>query len=374
MANSILREEGDLKIHPTIKVIGVGGGGGNALGNMIKKGLQGVEFIAANTDYKILSLNLAPTKIHLGKHLTKGLGAGGDPEIGKQSALESEREIRECLANTDMVFIAAGMGGGTGTGASPVIARICKEMEILTVAVVTKPFTFEGRYRMKIAEEGLEELKKYVDTMIVIPNDRLITLGSPQEKLFEMFKKADDVLYYAVKGISDLILSPGYINLDFADVKMVMSESGGLALMGMGEASGEDRAEIATQMAISSPLLEDLSISGAKGLILNITVSPETFTIQETQIITSTISKELHPDAKVFWGIVFDESLGDLLRITVIATGLKEDKKVSTQEKESLIYLDESLRRKEEKRRKFSLDFITEDLLEIPTFLRKSAD
>ncbi len=369
-----LGEDLELKIQPNIKVIGVGGGGGNALGNMIKKGLQGVEFIAANTDYKILSLNLAPIKIHLGKNLTKGLGAGGDPEIGRQSALESEREIREYLKNTDMVFIAAGMGGGTGTGASPVIARICKEMEILTVAVVTKPFSFEGRYRMKIAEEGLEELKKYVDTMIVIPNDRLITLGSPQEKLFEMFKKADDVLYYAVKGISDLILSPGYINLDFADVKMVMSESGGLALMGMGEASGEERAEIATQMAISSPLLEDLSISGAKGLILNITVHPDTLTLQETQIITSTISKELHPDAKVFWGIVFDESLGDLLRVTVIATGLKEGKEISTPEKEGVIYLDESLRKKEERRKKFSLDFISEELLEIPTFLRRSAD
>lgn len=372
--DTALGENGDLKIQPNIKVIGVGGGGGNALGNMIKKGLQGVEFIAANTDYKILSLNLAPIKVHLGRNLTKGLGAGGDPEVGRQSALESEREIREYLRNTDMVFIAAGMGGGTGTGASPVIARICKEMEILTVAVVTKPFSFEGRFRTKVAEEGLEELKKYVDTMIVIPNDRLITLGSPQEKLFEMFKKADDVLYYAVKGISDLILSPGYINLDFADVKTVMSESGGLALMGMGEASGEERAEIATQMAIYSPLLEDLSISGAKGIILNITVSSETLTLQETQIITSTISKELHPDAKVFWGIVFDESLGDLLRVTVIATGLREGKEVSTPEKEGLIYIEESLKRKEERRKKFSLDFITEDLLEIPTFLRRSAD
>lgn len=374
MVNDILNEKEDLKIQPNIKVIGVGGGGGNALINMIKKGLQGVEFIAANTDYKILSLNLAPIKLHLGKNLTKGLGAGGDPEIGRQSALEVEKEIRDCVKDANMVFIAAGMGGGTGTGASPVIARICKELEILTVAVVTKPFSFEGRVRMKIAEEGLEELKKYVDTMIVIPNDRLITLGSPQEKLYEMFKKADDVLYYAVKGISDLILSPGYINLDFADVKTVIGDSGGLALMGMGEARGEDRAEISTQMAISSPLLEDLSITGAKGLILNITVSPETLTLQETQIITSTISKEIHPDAKVFWGIVFDESIGDILRVTVIATGLKEEREVTTSEREGLIYLDESLKRKEEKRKKFSLEFITEDLLEIPTFLRRSAD
>ncbi len=360
--------EEDVKIQPVIKVIGVGGGGGNAVANMISHDLKGVEFIAANTDYKVLSLNPAPYKIQLGKRLTHGLGAGGNPEIGKQAAEESESEIRDVLKDADMVFIAAGMGGGTGTGAAPVIARICKEMEILTVAVVTKPFFFEGKIRMKIAEEGLQELKKYVDTLITIPNDRLISLGSPQEKLINMFKKADDVLYFAVKGISDLILSPGYINLDFADVKAVMKESGGMALMGMGEASGEGRAEIATEAAISSPLLEDLSISGAKGILLNISVHPETLTIEETQMITSLVSKELHPDARVYWGVVFDESLGENIRVTVIATGLDKE---TEKEEEKVIPIEEA---KKEKKRARVVGDISPEELEIPTFLRRNAD
>lgn len=369
MSFELLDEE--IKVQPNIKVIGVGGGGGNAVANMIKNKLQGVEFIAANTDYRVLELNPAPIKIQLGKKLTKGLGAGGKPEIGRQAAEESEKEIRDALKDADMVFIAAGMGGGTGTGAAPVIASICKDMGALTVAVVTKPFSFEGKFRMKIAEQGLEELKKYVDTLITIPNDKLLTLGSPQEKLAEMFKKADDVLYYAVRGISDLILSPGYINLDFADVKVLMSESGGTALMGMGEAKGEDRAEIATRMAICSPLLEDISISGAKGILLNISVHPDTLTIHETQIITSTISKELHPEAKVYWGVVFDENIEDYLRVTVIATGLS---KTQEGEKRDKVITEKEIRKKEEMQKKRAFNLFDEEILEIPTFLRRNAD
>ncbi len=363
----------EVKLQPNIKVIGVGGAGGNAISHMIKRGLMGVEFIVANTDYKVLSLNPASIKLQLGKNLTRGLGAGGKPEIGKKAAEESEKEIRDVLKDADMVFLAAGMGGGTGTGATPIIASICKELGILTVAVVTKPFSFEGKIRMKQAEEGLEEVKKYVDTLITIPNDKLILLGAPQERLYEMFKKADDVLYYAVRGISDLILSPGYINLDFADVKAIMTETGGVALMGMGEATGEERAELATQMAISSPLLEDLSISGAKGLLLNISVHPETLTLQETQYITGMISKELHPDARVYLGVVFDENLGESLRITIIATGLEKEKK-SSHPGEKVISLEEKSKAKEEKRKIDWKEWLNEDLLEVPTILRKSAD
>ncbi len=365
-------DQEEVKLQPNIKVIGVGGAGGNAVAHMIKRGLTGVEFIAANTDYKVLSLNPAPVKLQLGKNLTKGLGAGGKPEIGRKAAEESEKEIRDILKDADMVFLAAGMGGGTGTGATPVIASICKEMGILTIAVVTKPFSFEGKIRMKQAEEGLEELRKYVDTLITIPNDKLILLGAPQERLYEMFKRADDVLYYAVRGISDLILSPGYINLDFADVRAVMTESGGVALMGMGEASGEDRAEHATQMAISSPLLDDISLSGAKGLLLNISVHPETLTLQETQYITGTISKELHPEARVFFGVVFDESLGETLRITLIATGLERSKK-EERGSERVVSLEEKKRKEEPKRFNWR-EWLDEDILEIPTILRKSAD
>jgi cell division protein FtsZ len=342
---------------------------------MIRNKLSGVEFVVANTDYKVLELNPAPIKIQLGKKLTNGMGAGGKPEIGKRAAEESEKEIRDVLKDADMVFIAAGMGGGTGTGAAPVIANICKELGILTVAVVTKPFSFEGRHRIKIAEEGLAELSQFVDTLITIPNDRLLTLGSPHERLAEMFKKADDVLYYAVRGISDLILSPGYINLDFADVKAVMSDSGGMALMGMGEAAGEGRAEIATQMAVYSPLLEDVSISGAKGVLLNISVNPENFTIHETQIITSMISKEIHPDAKVYLGVVFDESLGEVLRVTVIATGLESTKKEEKNGK--VVNIEEGVKRREEREKvaKLEEDSLEDtDVLDIPTFLRRNAD
>ncbi len=364
-----------------IKVVGVGGGGGNAIRNMIRKGLKGVEFIVANTDYRVLDLNPAPEKIQLGKELTKGLGAGGNPEIGREAALEAEEEIRRVLTGADMVFVTAGLGGGTGTGAAPVVARISKELGALTVAVVTKPFRFEGKQRMLVAERGLEELRKYVDTIITIPNDRLLALASPNAKLFEMFEKADDVLYYAVRGISDLILFPGYINLDFADVRAVMTDTGGLALMGTGIASGDHRAEAAAQSAISSPLLEDISISGARGILVNITAHPQTFTIEETQIITDLVTKEAHEEAKIFWGVVFDEDIGEELRVTVIATGIGTPlEKEKDEKKEQKVLPFEKPREKvleefRERRRPRILDSLpTEEELEIPTFLRRKAD
>ncbi len=368
------------KFVPTIKVIGVGGAGGNAVKNMIHHGLEGVEFIVVNTDLAVLELNPAPTKIQIGKKLTKGKGAGGDPEIGRRAAEESEKEIRDYLKDADMVFIAAGMGGGTGTGASPVIAEICKSLDILTVAVVTRPFSFEGMHRLKVAEKGIEELSKYVDTLITIPNDRVISLGSPQENFQNMLKKADDVLYYAVKGISELILKPGYINLDFADVKAVMQGTGAFALMGVGESSGEKRAEEATYLAISSPLLDDVSISGAQGVILNISVNPQTFSIGELQTITGIVSKEVDPQAKFYWGLVYDESLGDLLRVTVIATGLRspeEENEVPEEQEEKVVNIAEGLKKREVKEREIDFEedlVLDEETLDIPTFLRRNAD
>lgn len=363
-----------------IKVVGVGGGGGNAIRNMIRKGLKGVEFIAANTDYRVLDLNPAPEKIQLGKDLTKGLGAGGNPEVGREAALEAEEEIRRVLSGADMVFITAGLGGGTGTGAAPIFARISKELGALTVAVVTKPFRFEGKQRMLVAQRGLEELKKYVDTIITIPNDRLLAMASPNAKLFEMFERADDVLYYAVRGISDLILFPGYVNLDFADVRAVMTDMGGLALMGTGIASGDHRAEAAAQSAISSPLLEDISISGARGVLLNITAHPETLTMEEVQLISDKISQEAHEEAKIFWGVVFDEEIGDELRVTVIATGIGSQEERAREKEQKILPFEKPREEREDKsvrtrRRSRILDYIpTEEELEIPAFLRRKAD
>jgi cell division protein FtsZ len=354
---------------PRIKVIGVGGAGCNAIANMIRNQLKGVEFIVANTDYNSLKLNPASYKIQLGKKLTQGWGAGGNPEIGKLAAEESEKEIRDILKDADMVFIAAGLGGGTGTGASPVIASICKEMGVLSVAVVTKPFSFE-RNRIKIAEEGLNELKKQVNTMIVISNDKLMCIGAT-EKIMNMFKKADDVLYYAVRGISELILNPGYINLDFADVKAVMEGSGALALMGLGEAEGENRAEEALKTAINNPLLEDVSINRAKGVLINITGSSNNITTEEVVKITTGITNELHErDAKIYWGLSFDDSLGDALRVTVIAVGVEEE----AEEEGDVLSFKEEVKKIEEKKKRISLESIDEEELEIPTFLRKNAD
>ncbi len=308
-----------------IKVIGVGGGGCNAVNNMIDSNLQGVQFIVANTDAQALAYAKAGTKIQLGEALTQGLGAGADPNVGRDAALESADIIREALADSHMVFIAAGLGGGTGTGAAPVIAEICKELGALTVAVVTKPFVFEARKRSKQAEEGINRLKEVADTVITIPNDRLRGLASKKSTLIDMFKRADEILNHSVKGITDLILRPGLINLDFADVKATMSKAG-MAIMGIGVASGENRAIEAAERAISHPLLEDNSIVGARGVLMNITCNSE-LTMEETIEASERIYNEIgDDDVEIIWGTAVDESLGDELRVTVIATGIGDGK------------------------------------------------
>jgi cell division protein FtsZ len=303
-----------------IKVIGVGGGGGNAINNMVSSSLQGVSFIAANTDVQALGKSLAEHKIQIGAKLTKGLGAGAVPRIGCESAIESIDQVMACLSGADMVFVTAGMGGGTGTGAAPVIAQAARELGILTVGVVTKPFFFEGKPRMTSAEAGIEELRKHVDSIITIPNDRLLQLAPKKASLKEMLKKADEVLYYAVKGISDLMLVHGLINLDFNDVRTVMKESG-LAMMGTGIASGESRAREAALKAITSPLLEGVSIDGARQVLLNITSAPD-LGIDEVAEAAGIVQEAAHDDVNVIFGAVFDESIGDEMRITVIATGI----------------------------------------------------
>jgi cell division protein FtsZ len=306
-----------------IKVIGVGGAGGNAVNNMIAAKLKGVDFITANTDMQSLERTACSTKIQLGASMTKGLGAGADPEIGRLAAEESVNEIKEVVAGSDMVFVTAGMGGGTGTGASPVITKQCREGGALTVAVVTKPFEFEGEKRRKKALDGIESLKQDVDTLIIIPNERLKSVGSKNATFKELIVRADEVLLNAVKGISDLIMSSGLINLDFADVKKVMEEMG-TAIMGTGRASGETRAIEAAKQAINSPLLEDISIHGAKGLLMNIT-GPSDMTMEEMDEASSYIKGEVDGDAEIFWGVVFDDSLGNEIQITVIATGIDKE-------------------------------------------------
>ncbi|RLC28177.1 MAG: cell division protein FtsZ [Deltaproteobacteria bacterium] len=303
-----------------IKVLGAGGAGGNAVNNMINDRLRGVDFIVANTDCQDLDRSQCPYKIQLGPSITMGLGAGADPEIGEKSAEESIDEIKEAVAGADMVFIAAGMGGGTGTGAAPVIARASRESGALTVAVVTKPFRFEAEKRMERAMEGIEKLKQEVDSLIVIPNERLKALGGKSTALKDLFRRADDVLLQAVRGISDLIMSSGFINLDFADVKKVMSQMG-TAIMGMGTASGENRASEAAQTAINSPLLEDISISGAKGVLMNIT-GPSDMSMNEVDEASNFIRQEVSEDAEIFWGVVLDDAMEDQIQITVIATGI----------------------------------------------------
>jgi cell division protein FtsZ len=304
-----------------IKVVGIGGGGGNAVENMICSAMSGVTFITANTDIQALQKSQAEYRIQLGEKLTKGLGAGANPEVGRDAALESIDVIREAIGDCDMVFVTAGMGGGTGTGAAPVIAQVAKEVGALTVAVVTKPFYFEGKKRLLSAEKGVAALRDTVDSIITIPNDRLLSLASKKATFIEMLKKADEILYFAVKGISDLIMVPGLINLDFADVKAVMSEMG-LAMMGFGTARGESRAREAALKAITSPLLEDVTIDGAKGVLMNITCGPD-LTIEEVDEAASTITEAVHEDAKVFFGTVFDPDATDEMRITVIATGIE---------------------------------------------------
>jgi cell division protein FtsZ len=307
-----------------IKVLGIGGGGGNAINNMIAAGMDGVEFIAANTDFQVLERNLGAVKIPLGTNLTKGLGAGGDPEMGAKATEEDMEKIREAVQDADMVFVTAGLGGGTGTGGAPIVAKACKEVGALTVAVVTKPFTFEGRVRQRNADQGLKALSEVVDTLISIPNDRLTSLAAKRATLLEMFQTADNVLLHAVKGISDLIMNPGLINVDFADVKTVMSEMG-LAMMGTGVAKGENRAVEAAQQAISSPLLEDISIHGARAALINICAGPD-LGMYEFEEASTIIYNEVDSEAQIILGTTIDPEMGDELRVTVIATGIGQPK------------------------------------------------
>jgi cell division protein FtsZ len=309
-----------------IKVIGVGGAGGNAINNMIDSNLIGVRFIAANTDAQALDISKAETRLQIGTQLTEGLGAGANPQVGREAAMESASELREALEGSHMVFITAGFGGGTGTGATPAIANICKELGILTVAVVTKPFSFEGKKRLRMAADGLEELKKVADTVITIPNDRLRGLASKSAKMIDMFKKADEILLHSVKGITDLIMMPGLVNLDFADVKTTMAKAG-MAIMGIGISNGENRAIEAAERAISHPLLEDVNVRGAKGVLMNITSNSD-LTMDEMTEASERIYNEVGEDAEIIWGAVIDDNVGDEMRVTVIATGIGMDKEL----------------------------------------------
>ena len=324
---STISDEGrDYAVEPIgarIKVIGIGGGGSNAVNNMIRSGLKGVEFITANTDIQSLRSSLSEIKVQLGKNCTKGLGAGANPEMGESGARESADEIREVLSGADMVFITAGLGGGTGTGAASVVAQIAKELGALTVGVVTKPFLFEGKRRMSNADLGMQNLKREVDTLITIPNQRLLSIAGRNTTLLDCFRRADDVLFQAVKGISDLILFEGLVNVDFADVKAVMSEMG-MAMMGSGEGEGENRAVEAAEKAISSPLLEDISIHGARGILINVTAGQDV-TLQEINEAAELIHQEAHEDANIIWGMVIDPDMKDMVRVTVIATGFGDE-------------------------------------------------
>ena len=305
-----------------IKVIGVGGGGSNAVNRMISLGLQGVEFIAVNTDAQALLHAMAPKRMQIGEKLTRGLGAGARPEIGEKAAQESRDDILEALRGADMVFVTAGMGGGTGTGAAPVVAECARELGALTVGVVTKPFTFEGPMRRKRAEAGITALKQHVDTIITIPNDRLLQVVDKRTSIMKAFSIADDVLRQGVKGISDLIAVPGLINLDFADVRSIMT-SAGAALMGIGEATGENAAVDAARAAVNSPLLET-SIDGARGIILNITGAADNLTMYEVGEASTTIQEAADPDANIIFGASLDDTMGDTVRVTVVATGFNE--------------------------------------------------
>ncbi len=381
-----------------IKVIGVGGCGCNAVNNMINAKLKGVEFLSCNTDIQTLKSSLSSNRIQIGTKLTRGLGAGGNPDAGRSAALESEKELRAAFEDADMVFITAGMGGGTGTGASPVVAQIAKEMGILTVAVVTKPFPFEGKRKMVQAEAGEKELTENVDALIVIPNNRLLSMAGKNVPLLDAFKMADNILINAVKGISDLINNTGLVNVDFNDVRAVMIEKG-KALMGIGYGSGENRAAEAAQSAISSPLLEDMDIHGAKGLLINITSSPS-ITMNEIHEASSLIQAAAHDDANIIWGVVIDENMTDQIAITVVATGFANkpivlssgvDKgKASQQQRDphnaSVIDYNKPafMRRKELKEEKekeviklgmvVDESVLDQDLYNVPTFLRKKAD
>lgn len=369
-----------------IKVVGVGGGGGNAINTMIEGGLDGVEFYVANTDAQALKNNMAQNKLQLGTALTKGLGAGANPAIAREAAMEDSQPISEALDGSDMVFVTCGLGGGTGTGAAPVIAQVAKSMGILTVGVVTKPFTFEGKRRRRQAEEGLAEMKEHVDTLITIPNQRLLELATDQMTMIDAFQKVDQVLLSAVKGISDLINIHGMVNVDFADVRTVMSEMG-MALMGTGEARGDNRAVIASQNAISSPLLEDVSIEGATGILINIT-GTSSMTLFEVNAAATLIQEAAHEDANIIFGNVIDDSLGDKIRVTVIATGFSQDEKQATAPQPAAETRSNSAQQLNltapaadagpapalGQRERRGMPVFEDDRYEVPTFLRKQLD
>jgi cell division protein FtsZ len=397
----MLELEESRKVGANLKVVGIGGGGCNAVNTMIKSGLAGVEFIGANTDAQALARCSSPIRIQLGANLTKGLGAGANPEIGRNAILEDRDRLQEILTGADMVFITAGLGGGTGTGGAPILASIAREVGALTVAVVTKPFLFEGKRRQLQAEEGMKELRKSVDTLITIPNQRLLNIAGRDMSLLEAFRKADEVLLQAVKGISDLITVEGLINLDFADVRTVMSEMG-MALMGTGSASGEKRAVEAAQRAISSPLLEDITITGARGILISVTGGPD-LGIYEVNEACMLIQEEAHEDANIIFGAVIDENLKEEMRITVIATGfgraesreesIPEAASASPEREKTVVNFS---RRDENRdipaflrsektaeiqeriaktvRGRISKNVVGEDEYDIPTFLRKQAD
>jgi cell division protein FtsZ len=382
----LLQFDPEDNIGASLRVIGLGGAGGNAVNRMISAGLRGVEFIAANTDSQALSQSQAPHKIQMGTQLTRGLGSGGNPDIGRKAAEETAEEIGNLIRGSDMVFITCGMGGGTGTGAAPMVASLAREAGCLTVAVVTKPFIFEGKHRTEVAEEGLDELRENVDTLIVIPNDRLLSVVERTTPILEAFRIADEVLLQATKGISDLITVPGIINLDFADVKTVMSARGN-ALMGTGIASGENRAVEAAQLAVSSPLLEDVSIAGAQALLVNITGGPA-LSLHEASDAASVILEAAGGDANVIFGAVIDPRIEAEIRVTVIATGFgkRQVSKLEAAEKRQIELPDydaEGLKRpaflrKEDSTvvshtRRWGRAF-SRDSLEIPAFLRKQMD
>ena len=367
-----------------IKVIGVGGGGGNAVHHMINNQVEGVEFICANTDAQALHNLKAKTILQMGSNITKGLGAGANPEIGRQAALEDRDEIAEILSGADMVFITAGMGGGTGTGAAPIVAEVAREMGILTVAIVTRPFPFEGKKRSKIAEEGIQLLTEHVDSLITIPNEKLLDVLGKEATLLEAFKAANDVLLGAVKGIADLIMNPGMINVDFADVKTVMSEMG-MAMMGTGAAVGADRAREAAEASIRSPLLEDVNLQGARGILVNITAG-ENLSLGEFSEVGDTIEEFASDDATVVVGTVIDPSLENEMRVTVVATGLGDKHAKPTKVVDNTNrgitpdyrQLDKpaGMRRQASSRASAAVVGADTDMdyLDIPAFLRKQAD
>ncbi|MBW2456653.1 MAG: cell division protein FtsZ [Deltaproteobacteria bacterium] len=323
MSFSIEFAEDNLSYDARIKVIGVGGSGGNAVNTMINLGLEGVEFVVVNTDAQALNNCLAPTKVQIGSTITRGLGAGADPERGRKAAIEDVTRIKEVLTGADMVFITAGMGGGTGTGAAPVIAQLAREDEVLAVGVATKPFLFEGKQRARRAELGLEMLRDEVDTLVTIPNEKLLSLDEEDLSFIEAFHKADEVLYQAVKGISDLITQSGMVNVDFADVRTVMANMG-RALMGTGCAKGDGRARLAAELAVSSPLLDDISVDGATGVLINVVGGPD-MRMREVRDAATLIQEQAHEDANIIFGATIDETVGDTIKVTVIATGFDQN-------------------------------------------------